>query len=356
MNAYTNANVTGQYHASCRKAIANQGGNRKMSMQNPDSQGVRVTISDFMRNQWFPICIQDGSRKITTVDFYRSITRIIYEYFGEWDITAISTTDIRKFFSYLRTDYRSNQGTPLGDVMVRHCYCVLVQVFQFAVEEELIQKSPMDKVHCPKIQKKKVNALSETDAARFLAVVPTAPQDFRCMLYLLVTTGIRRGELLALQWGDIDFTNLTIHIQRSVSMSETEGLVVGTPKTQASIRDIPLMPFVCDELLSYKQATKNTSKEMFAFPANASGTMPKNPGALTHRVKRFMKSNGLPDMSPHDLRHTCATLLVSSGADIKSVQEILGHTDASTTLNFYVSTNMDRLRAATDKLGVFLTE
>jgi site-specific recombinase XerD len=64
-----------------------------------------------------------------------------------------------------------------------------------------------------------------------------------------------------------------------------------------------------------------------------------------------MKVNGLPDMSPHDLRHSCATLLLSSGADVKSVQEILGHTNASTTLNFYVKADINQMQAATNKLA-----
>ena len=66
---------------------------------------------------------------------------------------------------------------------------------------------------------------------------------------------------------------------------------------------------------------------------------PRNPSAIT----------GLPDVSPHDLRHSCASLLLSSGADIKSVQEILGHADASTTLNFYVKTDLNQMRSATEK-------
>ena len=87
------------------------------------------------------------------------------------------------------------------------------------------------------------------------------------------------------------------------------------------------------------------------FPSDADIFVPRNPDAVTRRVKRFMKNSGLPDMSPHDLRHSCATLLLSSGADIKSVQEILGHANASTTLNFYVKSDFKQMQSASAKFA-----
>lgn len=87
----------------------------------------------------------------------------------------------------------------------------------------------------------------------------------------------------------------------------------------------------------------------FLFPKSNEVFLPRDPNSVTWRVKRFMKRNGFPDLSPHDLRHSCATLLLSHGADIKSVQEILGHADASTTLNFYVKADLRQMQTATDK-------
>ena len=85
------------------------------------------------------------------------------------------------------------------------------------------------------------------------------------------------------------------------------------------------------------------------FPGKTGLFAPRDPNSVTKRVKRFMKLSGFPDLSPHDLRHSCATLLLSQGADIKSVQEILGHADASTTLNFYVKSDIRQMKAATEK-------
>ena len=83
------------------------------------------------------------------------------------------------------------------------------------------------------------------------------------------------------------------------------------------------------------------------FHSETSPFYPHHPDFATDHLKKFMKKIGLPDMSPHDLRHTCASLLLQSGADIKSVQDILGHADASTTLNFYVKSDMNNMRRAT---------
>ena len=130
--------------------------------------------------------------------------------------------------------------------------------------------------------------------------------------------------------------------------------MVSTPKTADSVRTIPVMPSALRQLQGLKRRTmaENKStilKDAFVFPGSGDIFSPRDPNAVTRRVKRFMKRSGLPDLSPHDLRHSCATLLLAQGADIKSVQEILGHADASTTLNFYVKSDLRQMRAAAEK-------
>ena len=99
-----------------------------------------------------------------------------------------------------------------------------------------------------------------------------------------------------------------------------------------------------------KQENPNTIlDDSYIFPGENGIFTPRSPCAVTRRVKRFMAIHGLSDMSPHDLRHSCATLLLSSGADIKSVQEILGHTNATPTLNFYVRSDLQQMQTATAK-------
>ena len=115
---------------------------------------------------------------------------------------------------------------------------------------------------------------------------------------------------------------------------------------------IPLTETVTALLQAYRTEMEQTGTDimnMYLFHSTTSLYEPHNPTYVTKHLKKFMKRIGLPDMSPHDLRHTCATLMLQNGADIKSVQDMLGHTDASTTLNFYAKSNIQTMRQSADK-------
>ena len=308
----------------------------------------------FVEETWLPLQVRGGEKKPSTIAFYQNMVKIIKNYFQGAVLQEIGPVDIQKYLNYLRTSYKSKYGKPLGPRSVRHQYNTLRQIFKYADRLEMLGKNPMDKVEAPRKGKKPVEAMTEEQAREFFVLIQDCPLDFRCMLQLLITTGIRRGECMGLRWGDIDEQQGTLTVERNVSYTPESGVTVGTPKTENSVRTIPLMPSTLKLLLDYKkdvlrQYPNAILREAYLFPQDGNVFAPRDPNAVTRRVKRFMRLHNLPDLSPHDLRHSCATLLLANGADIKSVQEILGHADASTTLNFYVKTDLRQMQAATEK-------
>ena len=134
-------------------------------------------------------------------------------------------------------------------------------------------------------------------------------------------------------------------------------IMVNAPKTFNSIRTIPILPSTLNLLLELKTKVQQDHPEVdlasaYLFSKRTDIFKPRDPCTISKRVKRFMIKNGLPDLSAHGLRHSCASLLLAHGADIKSVQDILGHADARTTLNFYVrSADVKQMRTATNRLA-----
>ena len=323
-------------------------------LQNPERVRIKelsrskTDFSAFVSDIWFPLCIDNGERKAKTVSFYTDTTKNIVAYFGGCAIQNINSLAIQKFILMLRTD----KG--FSPQYVHHHFRALKMIFEFAEKQGLVLDNPMKKVDKPKLQKTKIDALGNDEAKAFFLALEKCPLDFQCMLHLLITTGIRRGECVGLKWRDIDESRSTLTIERNVIYTPQSGLTVNTPKTAAGARVLPLMSSTLALLRQLRtqrqQENLNTILEdSFVFPSKADIFMPHNPEAVTRRVKRFMKREGLPDMSPHDLRHSAATLLLGSGADVKSVQEILGHTNAITTLNYYVRADIKQMQAATEK-------
>ena len=314
----------------------------------------RDDFVSFVDNTWLPLQVEGGNNKPATVTHYKNNVKKIVEYFNGTVLQDITPMEIQKYLVYLRTEYKSKSGKPLAPKTTHHIYATLNLIFGYAEKQEMIANTPMRKVDAPKKPKKPVDALTPEQAAQFFKLLPSLPLDFHCMLLLFATTGIRRSECVGLKWKDLDFKSCALHIERGGSYTPDTGIIVTTPKTINSIRTIPLMPHALHLLQQLKQQAQRDNpnaiiKEAFVFPSNTDFFSPRAPSSITRRVSRFMRNNNLPVLSPHDLRHTAATLLLGSGADIKSVQEILGHADASTTLNFYVKADLNQMKAATEK-------
>ena len=262
----------------------------------------------FITDTWLPIQVCNGSKKPKTEDFYKSMTKLICKYFDGWFLQDIRPIDIQKYFIYLRTEYTGKSGKPLTAKTLSHQYSTLHLIFGYAEQQELISKNPMRKVDAPKKEKRPVDALTQAQAQRFFQCLHDCPLDFQCMLHLLITTGIRRGECLGLKWKDIDARAATLNIARNVTYTVKSGTIVSSPKTAAGIRTVPLLGATLSLLQSYRNQQCSAHPginldEVFLFPSSTDLFHPRDPNAVTRKVKRFMCRSGLPNMSPHDLRH-----------------------------------------------------
>ena len=310
----------------------------------------------FVNNVWMPLEIRGSDRKPRTISFYTAGVKLLSSYFQGAILQKLTPMDLQKYLVYLRTEYQGKSGVGLKPKTVHHQYNLLHLIFSYAERQELISRNPMDRVTAPKKEKRPVDAFTKEQAAEFFKILQNCPLDFQCMMLLLLTTGMRRGELCGLQWRDIDFISGTVSITKNVSYTPETGIVVGTPKTSNGVRTVPLLPSVVSKLKEMRKRMETAYPDgdiniVYVFPNKASIYEARMPDSITTRLKRFMTKNNLPDLSPHDMRHSCATLLLANGADVKSVQEILGHADASTTLNFYVRSDLTQMRNATKKLA-----
>ena len=309
----------------------------------------RNTFRYFVEEIWWKNHVLNGEHKAATVEFYKNMSGRIVERFGNRDLAAIKSVDVERFLNDLRAE-------GLSTSTLKHYQNVLRILFKYAETHDLIEKDPMRKVKPIKAEAKQVDFLTPEQAKVFLAALDNAPLRWRCMMTILILEGLRRGEVVGLQWSDIDFEKCTISINRSVGYVPGQGVTVGTPKSKNSIRTLPLSTPALLLLREWKQAQAEECGAVllphaYIFALETDVYQPMFPTAPTRWLSRFVKANNLPDFSPHDLRHTCGTHFLASGATIKETQDFLRHEDAKTTLKFYAGTTPESLRKAADRMA-----
>ena len=245
---------------------------------------------------------------------------------------------IHGFYDYLREDGDSEQS-------VLHYHNLLHTAFEYAIRQEILEVNPMDRVERPQV-KKFVGAFYSVDEVKEL--LEKAKEDtIYIPIVLAVYCGLRRSEALGLSWSNIDFENDKIFIGQKVLEVVREGKMVQVVsdemKTESSRRSFKMIPEVKEILLEHRQRQADfqkqfrkaySKKHLDMVCVNPLGELIK-PSYITAHFPKLLKQYGMRDIRFHDLRHTCASLLVSLDVNMKVIQRYLGHSNMSTTANIY---------------------
>lgn len=273
----------------------------------------------------------------TVENYLLHVKNRIGPYFNAMPMERIKTMHIVDYLDKL-----SEQG--IGSATLVYNYRVLRSIFHWAKEWKVIATNPMDGVKKPKeTPSVSLNVYDEEEAAELFRALQSEDQQFRVLVSLALTTGLRRGELLGLEWKNIDLDEGIIHVVQSIPAFKDGQPIIKLPKNINSVRQVAVAPSVLQELRRYRKEwilgkqvhTERWIAEGEFLFCNASG-LPFYPKTIGDKWRSFHNRNPqLKYIRFHDLRHTSATLLINQGVHAKIISERLGHSNIGTTMNVY---------------------
>ena len=310
---------------------------RKRYSQPTKSKNDDILFADFME-QWLEVV--KGSITMVTYSSYSHMVKVIIApYFREKNITlkGLQAKDIQDFYQ--------EQLNRVKASTVIHYHANIHKALKYAVKLELIDSNPADRVERPKQEKFQGSFYSSEELNDLFDAVAGTRLELAVLLGAFY--GLRRSEIVGLKWEAIDFKKNTITINHTVTSCNLDGkcvvLAKDTTKTKSSRRTLPLVPFFKEKLQHIKdqqEANKKLcgrsyNKEYLEYIyVDEIGDRIK-PNYITGQFPKLLEKQGFRRIRFHDLRHSCASLLLASGVPMKNIQEWLGHSDFSTTANIY---------------------
>ncbi|MFE3016716.1 tyrosine-type recombinase/integrase [Streptomyces sp. NPDC059256] len=358
-------------------------GAKLIEMQNKTRQGIPAATSamafgDYL-TYWLA-AIAPTRLKPATLNSYEGLSRLyIRPALGKKRLNRLSPTDVRLFLA----DFKSGCLCCLRGVdvarpkeersccavskcckrspsarTVQYVHAVLRSALQQAVREELIARNVAKIVETPTVQREEVRPL-DVGEARLLLKTARSHRLYALWL-LLISTGLRRGEVLGLTWADIDFAAGQMRVRRNLQRIRRE-LIFGTPKTTRSIRTVSL-PRRCVDALTIHRAAQEQERRVAGERWQPLDHQPTglifttstgratDPRSLNRMLTILCTHAKVRRVRVHDLRHTCASLLLAQGVDARTIMETLGHSTITMTLDTYAHVMQTTLRAAADRM------
>ena len=316
-------------------------------------EGKPVTFEEFY-HIWQ---VNYGTKDLAPSTYNRYVGMLesrILPYLGSFTLEKIKPTDLMKLYDMLEQDTQikrlaKNNGyrtlKPLSQKTILEHHRLIRAMLHKAVYWQLLFSNPCERVQPPRSRKPKRRYYDDEQCKILLSNLNELSTDeikYKTAITLTLFTGVRLGELMGLEWSDIDFTNGIVSINKSSQYLADKGVFTKTPKTESSIRDVAIPDFVVSLLEEYRlwyEMQKSIYGELWTDSNRLfvqSDGKPMHPSTISKWFVKFVKEIGLPVINFHGLRHTNATLLISQNIDVAVVAARLGHAQITTTFNFYV--------------------
>ena len=331
------AKVAAEFERQCKAGeVISRKERQERNAQKAAEAALIQTVKQYGERVFIPaksVTMSENSR----ASFQSALNTWVYPAIGELKLPDVSPADL----SALLLDIQAQGRAHSTAVKV---YTVLHTMFKMAYLADTIPRNPMDKVARPvprkdEIRATEAQALTVEELQAVLAALETEPLKWRALVHLLIDTGVRRGECCGLKWEDIDGQVVTI--RRNLCYTPARGVYVDTPKNGRT-REVDIGP----ETAALLEALRAQSLGEYVFTQENSAE-PMHPQSPTRYLKKLSAKCGVPDLHPHKLRHTFASVAITAGADVASVSEALGHSDKAVTLRMYTHADAEsRKRAA----------
>lgn len=296
--------------------------------------------------QWLENYIRP-SVKVRTYERYKLIVeQHIKDKIGGVELNDLSPLVLQSFITGLLQRGNRKTGKGLSANSVNAVISVLKNSLRTAHLLGLTKEYAADKIKRPKLTEKPVECFTLAEQKRIEQAIFTGKKDKQYGIILCLYSGLRIGELIALQWSDIDFTKGILTVSKSCHDGK-DGLIIDEPKTTSSRRVIPLPK----QLLPILKGIKKRSDSSFAVSANGK---PVSVRSYQRSFELLLKKLNIPHKGFHSLRHTFATRALECGMDVKTLSEILGHKNPTVTLNRYAHSLMEHKAEMMNRLGKLL--
>ena len=309
----------------------------------------KITVAEWFK-EWLETFVAGKVKPYTYTGYDVVIRNHVNPSLGAMQLQTVKGTHIQRMYNKMLEG-----GT--APKTIKNVGAVMHKAFGVAVKQGMIQLNPCDNAELPPMQQHEIKPLTDADIPAFLQAIEADPM---CNAYALcLLAGLREGECLGLSWSQIDFDKQQITISQQLQKDKAKGGdYYIAPFTKSSKPRTIKPPAIAFEYLRREQKRQTANKlhtgaawnnpHNLVFTNDLGGNL-KIFTFYSH-FKKIVTGIGRPDARPHDLRHTAATVAIASGADVKSVQSMLGHATASFTLNVYAHTSEKMMADTADRM------